>query len=305
MKRKYRNRLVRCGLALIVLFLSATIAINILPRPNLVTFFNVGEGDAALIQGSKGQVILIDGGPNQKIINLLAQKLPWGQKTIDLVILSHPHSDHLIGLVEVLKKYNVKNVMMPEVSCSSSIYQEFIKLIEKKKIRQIIPEENSSTSLVDELVLKIIFAGWLDKAKVDVNFASLVINIKLASKDFLFMGDAPQEVENILIASEAQIKADVIKIAHQGSAFSSSLNFLKQVKPELAIISVGKDNNYGHPSSQVLENIKINQIKLLRTDQQGDINIAIDKNSLKIIENNMLWWWQLSQWVNFAKRLFI
>ncbi len=290
MKKNLKNRIIKLSIVVLILSIVLTIIVNVLPRPLLVTFFDVGEGEAALIQGGQGETVLIDGGPNQSIINLLSKKLPWGQTSLDLVILSHPHSDHLIGLLEVIKKYQVKRILMPDLIRSTGLFKEFQEVIKNKKINIIKPVDNKEYKIGEALTLKIISTGWLDKAEGDVNFASLVIKISHQQSDFLFMGDAPQEVEKILMADGSELVAEVIKIAHQGSQTSSSLEFLQKVKPQIAVISVGRNNSYGHPSSLVLKNLQKIKTLILRTDQMGEINITIDNNVLSLIKPWQINW---------------
>lgn len=290
MKKSYKNKIYKGCLVGLLLGIFLTIGINLLPKPWSVTFFNVGQGEAALIQGGQQETVLIDGGPDQSIVNLLANKLSWGRHSIDLVILSHPHSDHLAGLVAVMNKYQVKKILMPEVTRTTTLYKQFQKIIQDKKIEVLKPRLGYEYKIGSSINMQILSIGLPKQAEIDPNFASLVVKISNGQNDFLFMGDAPEEVEKIMLANETAVAAEVIKVAHQGSQTSSSLEFLTKVKPVIAVISVGLNNSYGHPNQKVLNNLKSVKAKVLRTDQDGEINMVINNGQIKIIKSWYLNW---------------
>jgi len=238
-----------------------------------VVFLDVGQGDAILIQTPQ-QNILIDGGPDKNIIRKLDQYIPLTKRHIDLMVLTHPDGDHLTGLVEVLQRWPVNAVVESGIKSFSPAYIEFSSLIEFKNIeRHII---NTPQRIVFENDLFFDFLWPFSQELIannegDCNFLSLVAMLNYKENNFLLTGDATQETEEELISQGLNLKADVLKAGHHGSKYSSSMDFLKEVEPEYTIISVGKDNSFGHPSLRVLDNLRKINTKALRTDEKGDI----------------------------------
>jgi len=238
-----------------------------------VVFLDIGQGDATLIQTPK-QNILIDGGPDKNIIRKLDQYIPLTKRHIDLMILTHPDGDHLIGLVEVLRRWSVGAVVESGIKSFSPAYIEFNSLIESKNIKRHIINTPQRMVLKDDLFFDFLWPfskELIENNKGDCNFLSLVAMLNYQENDFLFTGDATKETEEELILQNINPKADVLKVGHHGSKYSSSMDFLKEVEPEYAIISVGEDNNFGHPSLRVLDNFRKINAEALRTDKKGDI----------------------------------
>jgi len=238
-----------------------------------VVFLDVGQGDAILIQ-TPGQNILIDGGPDKNIIRKLDQYIPLTKRHIDLMILTHPDGDHLIGLVEVLQRWSVGAVAESGLRSYSPAYIEFNSLIESKNIKRHIINTPQRMVLKDGLFFDFLWPfskELIEDDEGDCNFLSLVAMLNYKENGFLLTGDATKETEEELILKGLNLKADVLKAGHHGSKYSSGLDFLKEVEPEYAIISVGKDNDFGHPSLRVLDNFRKIKAEVLRTDKKGDI----------------------------------
>jgi len=245
-----------------------------------VTFFDIGQGDAHLIKTPAHQTILIDGGPNRTILRKLGSALPWTTRTIDLMILSHPHADHVTGLIEVLKRYKVKQVVATWAAYNTPEYATWQKIITDKKIPLLIAQAGQNLELADGVKLTILWptvsmAGVVTK---DVNFTSIVNKICWQATCALFTGDTPKENEQELLSLGANLKAQILKVAHQGSRTSSSEDFLRAVAPEVAVIPVG-ENNYGHPHTEVVERLQRLVRTVLRTDQVGDITFVSNGES--------------------------
>jgi competence protein ComEC len=254
-------------------------------RQNLeVDFLDVGQGDAILIKTPYEQNILIDGGPNTKVLSQLGRHLAFFDKNLDLVILTHPHSDHVAGLVEVLRRYKVKKVLMTGVVHTSPDYETFLQEIDKQKIESEKADGPKDISLGNDLVLKILYPLTdLSGQKVEeLNNSSIVAKLIYQDNSFLLTGDAEELAEQDLINSETDLKASVLKIAHHGSKYSTTQNFLDAVKPQFAVISVGKNNDFGHPHLRTLDTLKNNQIEYYRTDLQGTIIFISDGQVIKI-----------------------
>jgi len=246
-----------------------------------VDFLDVGQGDSILIKTPFEQNILIDGGPDNSVINQLGKNLPFYDKTIDLMVLTHPDADHVTGLPEVLNRYKVKKVLYTGLVHTTPAFLEWLRLIKEKNIPMQVAVAGQKINLGQNLDLEIL---WPDKSyegqRVEENnMTSIVAKLVYGQTTFLFTGDAPVEVEDVMIGetSTFRLRSDVLKVAHHGSKNSSSKDFLQAVRPKYAIIPVGKDNKFGHPSLRVLDSLKDLSINILRTDLGGAIKCTSDK----------------------------
>jgi len=255
---------------------------NVLEDDLRVVFLNIGQGDAALIQTSQ-QNILVDGGPDKNIIYKLDKYIPFYNREIDLMILTHLDADHLIGLVEVLKRYSVEKVIHNGLKNYDSIALEWEKLIFEKNISQQIVDIPLNIKLDEQVLIEFLWPSQdlIKESKGDDNFTSLVFKLTHGNNKFLFTGDIPKEVEEVLILTEKDLKADVLKAGHHGSKYSSTMEFLSKVKPKYGVISCG-ENNFGHPSLRVLKNLENVGAEILRTDQLGDIIFLSDGQHLML-----------------------
>ena len=250
-----------------------------------VSFLDVGQGDAILIQTPNGQDILIDGGPDPQKINLeLSKKLPFWDRTIDLVVSTQPQADHITGLVEVLQRYKVKQVLEPGVSYNSSIYQEWCSLTGEKQIdcdNASAGQEIDLGSGVKIEVLNPPESLW-EGTSDDVDNNGVVLRLSWDNFSFLFTADIREDVEFELIGQRASLRSTVLKVAHHGSKTSTTSQFLAAVDPEVAVISVGKDNPFGHPSPEVWERLigRLGEGNVYRTDEDGTIEFITDGETL-------------------------
>jgi competence protein ComEC len=246
-----------------------------------VFFLDVGQGDAILIQKGNQQ-ILIDGGPSpEAITNELGEKLPFWEHTIELVVLTHPHDDHLAGLVEVLRRYEVKQVLESGIEYDSPTYDEWHRLIEEKGIKRTIAQAGQRIELEDGVRLDVLHpqTTLLQGTDDDVNNNCLVLRLAYGDVSFLFTADLEEEGERCLLEKGIELQSTVLKVGHQGSADSTSPNFLNAVQPQVAVISVG-DNPYGHPHQEVLD--RLNGTELFRTDKKGTIELITDGEQLGV-----------------------
>jgi len=255
-----------------------------------VSFLDVGQGDAILIQTLNGQDILIDGGPAPQKINLeLSKKLPFWDRTIDLIVCTQPHADHVTGLVEVLQRYKVRQVLEAEVSYNSSIYQEWCNVVEDKGIEYNIARAGQNIDLGSGIKLEVLnppevlFDGTGD----DVDNNGVVLRLSWGLVSFLFTADIREEAEFELIGQRANLKSTVLKVAHHGSETSTSLQFLVAVDPEVAVISVGTDNTFGHPGPEVVERLidRLGEDNVYRTDENGTVELITDGERLWVSNN--------------------
>jgi competence protein ComEC len=241
-----------------------------------VVFFDVGQGDSIFIEGPCSHQILIDGGPDNKVLEKLSQNMPFWDNSLDLVVLTHPDYDHLSGLIEVLKRYEVENILWTGVSGKTNAYDKWIDSIEKEDLNTIISQKglkiSSESCSAGNIEMEVIypFENLEGREVKDINESSIVLKMDFKKSSFLFTGDITEPVEDQL----EKVNADLLKVAHHGSKTSTSEDFLNKVSPMIAVISSGKDNSYGHPHKEVLERLK--RIEVLRTDHMGDIEILND-----------------------------
>jgi competence protein ComEC len=248
-----------------------------------VSFLDVGQGDAILIQTPSHYNILIDGGPSPQDIGLeLGRKLPFWDKGIDLVVLTHPQDDHLLGLIEVLRRYNVKQVLESGLAPDTANYEEWLKAIEEGKVKRNLTEVGQRVRLGSDIELEVLQPEkpFLRGTPADVNNNSVVLRLTCGNASFLLPGDIEEEAENRLLAQRANIKGTVLKVAHHGAKTASSSRFLAAVDPQVAIISVGAENRFGHPHQETLD--RLTNINIYRTDLQGTIEIITDGRKLWI-----------------------
>jgi len=270
------------GLLVVIAVLSIIVWLSNQNQDLKVYFFDVGQGDAILIRTPGGQNVVIDGGPDNTFIIKLGKTLPFYDRTIDLMVLTHPHDDHLFGLVEVLKRYQVKQVLYSGVSHTTDAYLEWLSIIKEKKIPLTIALAGQ-TFVFNNVRLKIIFPleNLANKEMENLNDASVVAQLIYGQTKMLFMGDLEENgEEQILQFFAPDIKSQVIKIGHHGSDTSSSQNFLKAVNPDFAVISVGLDNKFNHPSLRILARLNNEKAKIFQTRNQGDI--VLRSNGQKI-----------------------
>jgi competence protein ComEC len=250
-----------------------------------VSFLDVGQGDAILIQTPNGQDILVDGGPDPQKINLeLSEKLPFWDRTIDLVVCTQPQADHVTGLVEVLQRYKVKQVIEPGVSYNSSIYREWCNLIEDKGIEYSIAWAGQEIDLGNGIKMEVLNPpeGLFEGTSDDVDNNGVVLRLSWSKVSFLFTADIREEIEFELIGQRANLKSTVLKVAHHGSETSTTSQFMAAVDPEVAAISVGADNTFGHPSPEVLKRLidQLGEDNIYRTDEDGTIEFITDGDRL-------------------------
>ncbi|HIC94008.1 MAG TPA: MBL fold metallo-hydrolase, partial [Anaerolineae bacterium] len=265
------------GLAVAVLLV--WMALGSLPDGRLhVAFLDVGQGDAIFIQTPRGRQILIDGGPNPATLTAaLGRRMPFWDRTIDLVILTHPDDDHLTGLIPVLERYRVGQILESGYEHSTSTYQRWLELIEEKKTPAHLARSGMRLGLEEGLELAILHPGpeLLKGTEADSNNNSVVSRLSMGRVSFLFPGDIEEVVETMLLASGRELSSTVLKVPHHGSDTSSSAPFLEAVNPQLAVISVGADNRFGCPSPEVVERLEGRAI-LKRTDEDGTIEVVTD-----------------------------
>ena len=255
----------------IISFILAGIIFRAKNQSLKVVFLDVGQGDAILIQKGTNQ-ILIDGGASaQKELEELGKYIPFWDRTIETIIATHPDQDHIAGLLGVMKNYKVGIEIDNAASGDSQLYQSYLQLIEDKKITRLRGQRGMNMKL-DDAELAIIYPGNdLVNNPKDTNADSIVSKLVYGGESFLFTGDFPTEEDARIFSLGADLSADILKVAHHGSKYASSDEFLDRVKPREAVVSVGANNRYGHPAPEVMERLKARGIIIKRTDEAGDI----------------------------------
>jgi len=239
---------------------------------------DVGQGDALFIESPTGTQILIDGGPPNKILGRLQQVMSPFDRNLDAIIITNPDQDHIGGLSDVLKVYKVGKVFESGTWSDSKIYLNLENEIKNKKIPDILAKKGMRLDLGGGAVMDIIFPDR-DVINWPTNDGSIVARLSYKNTKIMLTGDATKKTEEIILYDnkKGDPESDILKVGHHGSKYSTSEEFLKVVTPKYALISVGKENKYGHPSPEILNRLSQFGTQILRTDQVGTIILKCDK----------------------------
>ena len=242
-----------------------------------VAFFDVGQGDAIFIETPNGTQVLLDGGPNKKVLRELSELMPFYDRSIDMIITSHPDMDHIGGVPDVLDRFEVEHIMIPGVGSDTDVYEEMINIVQEKNIEILYARRGRIYLDTDHNIYLDILFPDRDVAGFDKNLASIVAKLVYGDATFLLTGDSPKSIEEYLIVIDpAALDVDVLKLGHHGSKTSTSEDFLGYTSPDYAIISAGKDNSYGHPHKEVLAALEQFDIKYFETAKNGTIIFECD-----------------------------
>ena len=266
------------GLAIVVLLV--WVAAFSLPDGKLhVTFLDVGQGDAIFIQTPRGQKVLVDGGPSPTtVLAALGRRMPFWDRAIDLVVLSHPHDDHVSGLIPVLKRYKVKAFLDGGQEHPTPAYTQCLEVIQEKGISYQLAQLGMQIQLGEGLQMRVLHpeGELLSGTDSDVNNNSIVLRLVYGRISFLLTGDVEEEAEAVLLLSNEDLASTILKSPHHGSDTSLNLRFLEAVNPQLAVIQVGADNQFGHPDPTTLAKLEERGVMVLRTDQNGTVEVVSD-----------------------------
>lgn len=247
------------------------------------SILNVGQGDAIFISALDGTQILIDGGPDSRVLSLLKDRMPYYDHSIDVVIATHPHKDHISGLIDVLKRYNIGTFVESGTTYNTSEFYELEKLIQGRSVRRVVLTRPAEILFYNDARLKLLTPTTsFDKTTLkNVHDADIVSELDFQGRKILLMGDAEKNIEQQLVSSNSLSLVDVLKVGHHGSKTSSTGEFLSTAHPKYAVISVGK-NNYGHPNQGVLDRLASAGARIFRTDLNGTIDINIQNGTLQV-----------------------
>lgn len=274
---------------LILLILNALFGIafyneNYVQRPRVI-FFDVGQGDSAMVDVGGNTQILIDGGSGNAVLEKIGKYMPFYDRKIELVIMTHPDKDHMGGLVEVLKYYQVGQILETGIFCDTAICKEWDKLISEKNIPVKYAEFGQKINIGNvNMDILYPFENLKGEKVKDDNDTSIILKLAINNYDqdnialdndrfnnsYLFTGDAEFKAEKKLLDKNINIESKILKVSHHGSKNATSNEFLQAVKPEKTVISVGK-NSYGHPAEELLNRLKNMSIEIFRTDEREDL----------------------------------
>lgn len=236
-------------------------------------FWNVGQADSTFISCS-GEYMLIDAGNNADGKYIVKQLQDMGIEKIDYLVGTHPHEDHIGGLDNIIKSFKIGKIYMPKRQADSKTFEDVLDAVSEKKLKISTPKKGESFVLgqADCKVLSV------ESDAEDTNDSSIVIQINFGKHKFLFTGDLTSNIEKEIDWEDV----DVLKVAHHGSRYSSSSEFLNAAKPEIAVISVGKDNDYNHPHKEALNRLKKINTTIYRTDEKGTIYLRDDAKNISV-----------------------
>lgn len=279
-ERRIKGQNVKVRLACIVGFLLLNCLIYYIPNPGFyITFIDVGQGDGILIHGDNGMKVMVDGGSTSEKQVAKYCIVPYlkaeGIGTIDYSIITHTDKDHISGILEILENNNsnrirIKNLVMPDINMKDDTYNELIEKAKLKKINVLYIKKGDTLSL-GKTKIKCIYPETTTTAS-DKNDYCTVLSVKNKTSKILLTGDISKEIEE-KIKDDIEENYTVLKVAHHGSNYSSSEKFLKKVNPKYSIISVGKNNSYGHPGNETMERLRKQGGVIYRTDEKGGITI--------------------------------
>ena len=248
-----------------------------------VDFLDVGQGDSAFIETPEKHQILIDGGPTSAVLQKLSERMPFWDKEIDLIILTHPELDHMQGLIDVLQRYRADYILWTGILRETSEYKKWASILSQNSKKVIVVSAGTKVKAGNaEIDILFPFENLAGNEVKNTNDSSIVAKLIYGKESFLFTGDISSTAEKLLANSKENILSNVLKVAHHGSKYSTSDLFLAAVAPRIAVISAGVKNTYGHPTREVLQRLQNYDITTLRTDQSGDINFVTDGNSIYI-----------------------
>lgn len=240
-----------------------------------IHFFDVGQGDSALIETPSGKTILIDGGPDWSALEAIGRTLPFFDRSIDVLILTHANLDHLASFPEVLHRYHVGRIFVSVDMVDSPWFRKIIDATKRSGTDVRVVRAGDSIVLERDLVMDILWpAKKIDPALLkELNNTSLVLRIHDNHHSVLFTGDSESLVEDVLLKARIPLESEILKVAHHGSKTSSTDAFLKAVNPKIAVISVGRDNSYGHPNADVIKRLEAVGATVRRTDEGGEVDV--------------------------------
>lgn len=291
------SRTVRLWVALVplALLLCAVVVWAQMPDGRLhIWVLDVGQGDAILIRTPGGHTAIVDGGPGATpLLNAVGRDLPFWQHKVDLVVLTHPHDDHLAGLAELVERYEIGQVAQTVFSATGGVGGVWRQRLAQRGVEVANPARGSTITFAGEpdVTLRVLSPRTPDASDEQgggLNNTSIVLRLEYGKHSFLLEGDAQLEAEGEMLQADPDfLRSDVLKVGHHGSDTSSSPAFLRVVSPQVAVISVGEGNRYGHPAPQTLDALEDIGAQVIRTDQSGTVEFIADRDNLWVRPERM------------------
>lgn len=251
-----------------------------------ITFLDIGQGDATFIEFSNKQQMLIDCAKDSRILEALGRTMPFYDKSIDILVVTHPDLDHYGGCIDVLKRFHVDKIVYTGFEKQNQFFSAFkseIEIQQQKKVQYLEIDKEQIWNIASTTVHFLFPDRPVEQTSFEGNNTSIIIKISQGEQDVLLTGDAEKELENYLIQKYGKaLDVELSKVGHHGSDTSSIEPFLEATSPRIAIISAGLDNEYGHPTPRVLKRLKNIGAQIWRTDTQGDIIATITNDSLNV-----------------------
>ena len=248
-----------------------------------VAFLDVGQGDAIYIEAPNGNQILIDGGGSKTVLRQLSKVMPFYDRSIDVIIATHPDKDHIGGLPDVLQRYDVDFFLDSGRESDSATFRELLRLIEVVGVERIEAKRGMVIVLDDDVYLNILFPDR-DVPEIESNTASVIAQLVYGETEFMLTGDSPKAIEEYLVMLDGEgLESDVLKVGHHGSKTSSAETFLGFVSPKYSVISAGRDNKYGHPHEDVVKTLEQFGSTILSTQNKGLIVFESDGENLIVV----------------------
>lgn len=245
-----------------------------------VAFLDVGQGDAIYIEAPNGNQTLVDGGSGRQVLRALGEAMPFYDRSLDVLIATHPDADHIGGLPFVLDRFAVGTVFEPGVASETGVYREFERRANDGSHQRFLARRGMRLRLDRGVELDILFPDR-DTSDWETNTASIVARLVYGETSFLLTGDSPIKIEKFLLAADGRsLKSDVLKTGHHGSRTSTSPEYAAAAAPEYGIISAGRNNRYGHPHQEVLDILGRLDVSILRTAEEGTIVFQSDGRTL-------------------------
>jgi len=249
-----------------------------------VAFLDIGQGDSIFIESPTGRQILIDGGRDRLVLRQLSKLMPFYDRSINMLVATHPDADHIGGLLSVLKRFDVGVILRPGVKNDTPATESLLKSIAGGATKEILARRGQVYDIGGGAYIRVLLPDR-DVSGLDPNDASIVVQVVYGEHKFLLTGDSPKNMEKYLLSLHGDsLKSDVLKLGHHGSKTSSSDLFLAFVAPQYAIISAGKNNRYGHPHREVLEKLERFDIPYFNTAKVGTIVFTTDGKNLKMVK---------------------
>lgn len=248
------------------------------------SMLNVGQGDALFIEMPSGVQVLVDAGPDSSLMKRLEEKLPFYDKHIDLIIVTNPDKDHYGGFIYLIEKYKVGKMIVPEVAKDSATYKSLLEKVKGKnvKIESVRAGEDIILDKDRNIKLETLFPDRLT-TKYPPNEGSIILKLIYGNTSFLLTGDTTKVVEDYLVKyASSSLKSNILKVGHHGSKTSSGEEFVRSVAPDIALISMGQGNSYGHPHKETIETLKKYTKNILMTKDLGTIDLESDGKVIKV-----------------------